>query len=77
MVEAGALGDTPRMIRRLVALALWTYFSWYLAAMVATLLDGPAAAGPIAAVITAIVGIVGWRRDGRRQTIRLTTQPSQ
>jgi membrane protein required for beta-lactamase induction len=65
------------MIRRLVALALWTYFSWYLAAMVATFLDGPTVAGPIAATLTALVGIAGWLRSTRRHATRLTAQPSR
>jgi membrane protein required for beta-lactamase induction len=77
MVATMALDDTSRMIRRLVALALWAYFSWYLAAMVATFLDGPTAAGPVAAALTTLVGIVGWLRDARRHASRLTAQPAR
>jgi membrane protein required for beta-lactamase induction len=65
------------MIRRLFALALWAYFSWYLAAMIATFWDGPAVAGPIAATLTALVGIAGWLRSTRRHASRLTVQPSR
>ena len=67
------------MIRRLVALALWSYFAWYLGAMLATLTGGPAIAGPIAAVLTAGLGLVGWVRISRRATAShtLEAEPSR
>ena len=67
------------MIRRLVALGLWTYFAWYLGAMLATFTGGPAVAGPIAAVLTAGLGLVGWVRMSRRvpATRSLETEPSR
>ena len=65
---------TPPMFRRLVALALWTYFAWYLGAMLATFTGGPAIAGPIAAVLTAGVGLVGWVRITRRVTATRTLE---
>lgn len=71
--------QTLRMIRRLAALALWTYFAWYLGAMLATFTGGPDIAGPIAAVLTAAIGLVGWVRIARRVTANhtLETEPSR
>lgn len=79
MVSPLVSDDTHRMIRRLVALALWSYFAWYLGAMLATLTGGPAIAGPIAAVLTAALGLVGWVRISRRATARhtLEAEPSR
>jgi len=74
MVGHLAPGHTQRMIRRLVALALWTYFAWYLGAMLATFTGGPAIAGPIAAVLTAGLGLVGWVRMSRRATANRTLE---
>lgn len=67
------------MIRRLVALALWTYFAWYLGAMLATFTGGPDVAGPIAAVLTSGLGLVGWVRMSRRVTAShtLEAEPSR
>lgn len=62
------------MIRRLLALALWTYFAWYLGAMLAAFTGGPAVAGPIAAVLTACLGLVGWVRLSRRATASRTLE---
>jgi hypothetical protein len=62
------------MIRRLVALALWTYFAWYLGAMLATFTGGPAVAGPIAAILTAGLCLVGWVRTSRRATTTQTLE---
>ena len=39
----------PAMFRRIVALALWTYFAWYLGAMLAAFTGGPTALGPMLA----------------------------
>jgi hypothetical protein len=69
--------DTRGMFRRLAALALWSYFAWYLAATLASFTDAPAAAGPIAAALTAAVAAIGWARAGRRRTRRLGTAPSR
>jgi hypothetical protein len=79
MVDRPADEHTHRMIRRLVALTLWTYFAWYLGAMLATVTGGPAVAGPIAAVLTAGLGIVGWVRVSRRVTAThtLETEPAR
>jgi len=79
MVGRLASDHTHPMIRRLVALALWTYFAWYLGAMLATFTGGPAIAGPIAAVLTAGLGLVGWVRISRRATANRTfeAEPSR
>ena len=65
MVFAVHETDYHAMIRRLTALALWTYFAWYLGATVASAFDGPAIAGPIAGILTAIVAGIGWLRSVR------------
>ena len=67
MVARNRKGHDPTMIRRFVALALWTYFAWYLGAMLATATGGPAVAGPIAGLLTAAVGAYGWLRSSRRR----------
>ena len=72
---AGGTHD-QRMLRRIVALALWTYFAWYLGAMVATFTGGPAVVGPIAAVLTAAVGVIGWARSSRRATSQASLEPA-
>lgn len=79
MVGRLASEHTPRMTRRLVALALWTYFAWYLGAMLATFTGGPTVAGPIAAVLTAGLGLLGWVRMSRRvaATHTLEAEPSR
>jgi hypothetical protein len=79
MASNASSAHTPRMTRRFVALALWTYFAWYLGAMLATFTGGPAVAGPIAAVLIAGVGLVGWVRSSRRVSgsNRLEAQPSR
>jgi hypothetical protein len=64
------------MLRRIVALALWTYFAWYLGAMLATFTGGPAVVGPIAAVLTAAVGAIGWVRSSRRATSQASLEPA-
>lgn len=56
---------TSPMIRRLVALALWAYFAWYLAAMVATVIGASSLAGPTAAVLTIAAGALSWARAQR------------
>ena len=55
------------MFRRIVAMALWTYFAWYLGAMLAAFTGGPTALGPTLAVVTAAVCVVGWVRANRRR----------
>jgi hypothetical protein len=56
------------MIRRFAALALWTYFAWYLGAMVAAFTDGPSVVGPVAGLLTASVAVYGWLRSSHRNT---------
>jgi hypothetical protein len=73
MVAAKRKVDDSTMIRRFVVLALWTYFAWYLGAMLATFTGGPAIAGPIAGVLTAAVGTYGWLRAARRRPAMPTT----
>ena len=51
------------MVRHIVALALWTYFGWYLGALLAVFLSAPAFLGPAAALLTLAVGLYGWRRS--------------
>lgn len=53
------------MIRRIVAVALWAYFAWYLAALIALSFDGPEIAGPIAAALVVVLDIVGGLRASR------------
>ena len=68
------------MIRRLSALVLWTYFAWYLAATLASLSGGPGEAGPIAALLTLFVGVVGWlrlHRDAARPLQRVELEPTR
>ena len=55
------------MFRRIVAMALWTYFAWYLGAMLAAFTGGPTALGPLLAMLTAAVCVTGWVRSNRRR----------
>ena len=55
------------MFRRIVALTLWTYFAWYLGAMLAAFTGGPTALGPMLASLTAAVCVIGWARSNRRR----------
>ena len=57
------------MFRRIVALALWTYFAWYLGAMLAALTGGTTALGPALAFLTAALCVTGWARSSRRRAI--------
>jgi uncharacterized membrane protein YjjB (DUF3815 family) len=57
------------MFRRIVALALWTYFAWYLGAMIATFTGGPSALGPALATFTAAICVTGWVRSNRRRAM--------
>ena len=57
------------MIRRIAATALWTYFAWYLGAMLATLTGAPTALGPAMAIATAGVCMTGWVRSNRRRAL--------
>jgi hypothetical protein len=57
----------PAMFRRIVALTLWTYFAWYLGAMLAAFTGGPTALGPMLASLTAAVCVTGWARSNRRR----------
>lgn len=68
------------MARRITALLLWSYFAWYLASMLASVTDGPAVAGPIAAALTAALGVTGWirsRRSGQPRAARAELNPSR
>lgn len=67
--------ETAVMIRRLVALTLWAYFSWYLAALLAAAVSAPAIAGPIAALLTVFLGATGWMRA--RQSARPSSQRAE
>jgi hypothetical protein len=59
------------MFRRIVALALWTYFAWYLGAMLAAFSGLPAALGPTLAALTAAICAIGWVRSHRRREMSL------
>ena len=74
MVIGRSPDEYPGMTKRLLALALWTYFAWYLGATVAALFDGPQAVGPVAALLTAAMGLSGWARaqSSRPATPRYT-----
>jgi membrane protein required for beta-lactamase induction len=68
------------MARRITALLLWSYFAWYLASMLASVTEGPAVAGPIAAVLTAVLGVTGWlrsRRAAQPSTPQVELHPSR
>jgi hypothetical protein len=57
------------MFRRILALALWTYFAWYLGAMLAAFTGGPTALGPVLASLTASICVIGWARLNRRSAM--------
>ena len=64
------------MLRRLAAVLLWSYFAWYLGAMLAVLVSGPAVTGPLAAVLTAAVAVYGWIRRSEKTRRVSPPQPS-
>jgi hypothetical protein len=49
------------MTRRIVAIALWGYFGWYLASLAAVGIGLPQVIGPIGGLIIATVAAVDWR----------------
>jgi hypothetical protein len=49
------------MTRRIVAIALWGYFGWYLASLAAVGIGLPPAIGPVGGIIMAAVAAVDWR----------------
>jgi hypothetical protein len=53
------------MFRRIVALALWTYFGWYLGAMLAAFVGGPSGMGLAVGTAFATVAAWGWIRGAR------------
>jgi hypothetical protein len=57
-----ACADAMAMLRRTVALTLWVYFAWYLAAMLGTVVPLPAIAAPVAAIAMGGFALVDWRR---------------
>jgi hypothetical protein len=59
----------PDMLRRIVAMTLWTYFAWYLGAMLAAFSGGPTAIGPTLALLTAALCLAGWVRSNRRRAM--------
>jgi hypothetical protein len=53
------------MLRRFVALALWAYFGWYLAAHLATLIGVPAELSVTGALVMALVATIDVSRFRR------------
>ncbi|CAN5299405.1 hypothetical protein BH24CHL10_BH24CHL10_02040 [soil metagenome] len=50
------------MLRRVMALLLWTYFAWYLGALMAHAIELPSVIGPLAGVSMAVFALYGWHR---------------
>jgi hypothetical protein len=49
------------MFRRVIATALWAYFGWYLAGLLAVSFGLPQAIGPLGGIAMAAVAGVDWR----------------
>lgn len=66
------------MLRRSIALALWTYFAWYLGAMVSSATGVSPILGPLAGVGMAAFTFYDWhrprhvRRGPRAEGLQLT-----
>jgi hypothetical protein len=50
------------MLRRVVAVALWAYFGWYLAAHIGTVTPLPIELAPAGGLIMVGIAVVDWRR---------------
>jgi hypothetical protein len=55
------------MARRVIALALWAYFGWYLTAMLAMAFGLPTQAAPIGGLLMGTLALVDWRRWRRQE----------
>jgi hypothetical protein len=62
MADGEGRSQSGRMLRRTIALALWTYFAWYLGAMIASAIGLPSFIGPAAGVAMALFAVYDWRR---------------
>ncbi|MFN2418212.1 MAG: hypothetical protein ABR593_04720 [Candidatus Limnocylindria bacterium] len=60
------------MTKRIVAVGLWAYFGWYLAAHVTALLGSPASLAPLGGVLMVVIALYDWRRlaYGRQGRVR-------
>jgi hypothetical protein len=63
-----ARNDSWRMLRKIVAAALWGFFAWYLVSFAGQALPLPAASGPGAALLIAAVSMVDLSVLRRTQT---------
>jgi hypothetical protein len=62
------------MLRRMIALALWAYFGWYLGSIIAAFTGTPTIIGPALGALVAAVALVDWRRArvaGRAELVKL------
>jgi hypothetical protein len=50
------------MVRRVIAVALWAYLGWYLAAVLAATFGLSPAAGPFGGLLVGAFALVDWRR---------------
>jgi membrane associated rhomboid family serine protease len=50
------------MLRRVTAVLLWTYFAWYLGALLAHASGLPGTVGPLAGASMALFALYGWHR---------------
>lgn len=62
MAESRSKAHSRRMLRRSIALALWTYFAWYLGAMVSSATGLPPLIGPLGGLAMAAFALYDWRR---------------
>lgn len=49
------------MTRRILAVALWAFFGWYLGALAAATTGLPSDWAPLAGLLMAVVALVDWR----------------
>lgn len=55
-----------------MAVGLWAYFGWYLAAHATALLGVPPSLAPLGGLLMAVIALYDWRRlaDGRQGRVR-------
>lgn len=56
------------MLRRVMALLLWTYFAWYLGALIAHAIGLPGVVGPLAGISMTVFAVYDGQR--RRKSMR-------
>ena len=57
------------MTRRIIAVTLWAYFGWFMAATVLSLLGLPTAISPLGGILMAGVALIDWRRLGQAKPL--------